>query len=86
MSAPETQRLIVGRTPVVTADYRMVYIEGPDIYGHVQHTGFRTRDWEITVGRTGEPEGWGTSSTRAGAWLAAKAAAHRPRPARAVVA
>lgn len=79
MSAPRTYLVRSGISPTVTADDQLVPGErGPEIWAHVQRVGFLHVEWEITAGPTGEPRAWGTTLTKWGADLEAKAAAHRP--------
>ena len=48
------------------------------IYGHVYRDGLRIH-WYISAGRTGSVLTRGRTWTRGGAWVAALAAAHKPR-------
>lgn len=76
--AAETYLVRHGRSFVYTADYRPVITDGPDIYATVDRVSLLHVEWEITAGRIGEPLDWGTTLTRWGADLEARAAAHRP--------
>lgn len=83
MSRTESTKLRDGRSMVLTADYRLIYTSGPDIWGHLDRHGIRW-DWEVTPGFDGEAYAWGTAWTLRGARGLALAAAHKPRPAEAV--
>jgi hypothetical protein len=69
--------LRTGRSPVITADYQLVTLDGPDIYGTVERRGWRVR-WSVRAGWNGEELSAGRTLTRGGAWVKAVAAAHRP--------
>lgn len=79
MSAPASRLLRYGMYAVFTATDELVYGAGdePDIWGHVVRDGWRAT-WLITAGRFGPVLRGGRTWTKAGAWVEATVAAHRP--------
>lgn len=72
-----TRMVRSGRSPVITADDRLVLADGPDVFAHVHRSVLRVA-WSISYGPFGEDVASGRTWTKSGARLAAIAAAHRP--------